>query len=80
MDLGNLTQKWVYDLGMHEEISTLDQIESPPSIPRFPILALRGRKGSKEGTFVHGEFCLLGEENSSYGDEISCMRFLGGGR
>jgi hypothetical protein len=50
VDIGNLTQKWVYDLGMHEEISALDQIESPPSIPRFPILALRGHKGSKEGT------------------------------
>jgi hypothetical protein len=40
VDLGNLTQKWVYDLEMHGEISTLDQIESPPSIPRFPILAV----------------------------------------
>jgi hypothetical protein len=79
VDLKNLTQKWVYDLGMHGEISTLDQIESPPSIPKFPILALRGRKGSKEGALFMESFAL-GEENSSYGDEISCMRFLGGGR
>jgi hypothetical protein len=56
VDLGNLTQKWVYDLGMHEEISTLDQIESPPSILRFPILALRGRKGSKEGALFMESF------------------------
>ena len=56
MDLGNLTQKWVYDLGMHEKISTLDQSESPPSIPRFPILALRGRKGSKEGALFMESF------------------------
>jgi hypothetical protein len=56
VDLGNLTQKWVYDLGMHGEISTLDQIESPPSIPRFPILALRGRKGSKEGALFMESF------------------------
>jgi hypothetical protein len=56
MDLGNLTQNWVYDLEMHEEISTLDQIESPPSIPRFPILTLRGRKGSKEGAVFMESF------------------------
>jgi hypothetical protein len=56
VDLGNLTQKWVYDLGMHGETSTLDQIESPPSIPRFPILALRGRKGSKEGALFMDSF------------------------
>jgi hypothetical protein len=24
VDLGNLTQKWIYDLGMNEEISTID--------------------------------------------------------
>jgi hypothetical protein len=56
VDLGNLTQKWVYDLGMHEEISPLDQIESPPFIPRFPILAVRGRKGFKEGALFMESF------------------------
>jgi hypothetical protein len=56
VDLGNLTQKWVYDLGMHGEISTLDQIESPPSISRFPNFGLRGRKGSKKGAFFMESF------------------------
>jgi hypothetical protein len=39
-------------------------------------------RGAKEERRAHSswEFCLLGEEDSSYGDEISCMRFLGGGR
>jgi hypothetical protein len=55
--LRKLNPKVGYDLELIGEISSIPLDCSQPLILRFPILALRGRKGSKEGALVHGEFC-----------------------
>ena len=56
MDLGNLTQKWVYDIWMNEEISTIDLDGSQPFISRFPFASLRGAQMSKDDTFFMESF------------------------
>jgi len=53
---------------MHGEISTIDQIESPPFISRFPNFGLRGRKESKEGAFFMESFACC--ERSTWAMEM----------